>query len=104
LKIIQFVHAFSLKNQNLDLLSLQFYVDDLNLIVTPKELTKIATYFKNEFEMKDLRKTKLCLGLQIKHFQNGIRVHQSTYTEKGLEALLYGESSSFDHSNGCSIT
>jgi hypothetical protein len=80
------------------------YVDDLNFIGTPKELTKTATYFKNEFEMKDLRKTKLCLGLQIKHFQNGIRVHQSTYTEKGLEALLNGESSSFDHSNGCSIT
>jgi hypothetical protein len=35
--------------------------------------------------MKDLGKTKFCLGLQIEHFQNGIFVHQSTYTEKVLK-------------------
>jgi hypothetical protein len=35
--------------------------------------------------MKDLGKTKFCLGLQIEHFQNGILVHQSTYTEKVLK-------------------
>jgi len=58
------------------------YVDDLNLVGTPEELTKTATYLKNEFEMKDLGKTKFCLGLQIEHFQNRILVHQSTYTEK----------------------
>ena len=33
------------------------YVDDLNLVGTPKELTKAANYLKNEFEMKDLGKT-----------------------------------------------
>jgi hypothetical protein len=60
------------------------YVDDLNLVGTPEELTKTATYLKNEFEMTDLEKTKFCLGLQIEHFQNGILVHQSTYTEKVL--------------------
>jgi hypothetical protein len=58
------------------------YVDDLNLIGIQEELTKTATYLKNEFEMKDLVKTKFCLGLQI----------------------LHGESSSFEHSNGCSFT
>ncbi|XP_070015867.1 secreted RxLR effector protein 161-like [Nicotiana sylvestris] len=35
--------------------------------------------------MKDLRKTKLCLGLQIEHLANGIFVHQSTYIEKVLK-------------------
>ena len=39
------------------------YVDDLNNIGTPEELTETATYLKNEFEMKDLGKTKFCLGL-----------------------------------------
>ena len=42
---------------------LAVYVDDLNLIETPKELIKTANYLKKEFEMKDLRKTRYCLGL-----------------------------------------
>ena len=46
------------------------YVNDLNLVGTLEELIKTATYLKNEFEMKDLRKTKFCLDLQIKHFPN----------------------------------
>ena len=45
------------------------YVDNLNLVGTPEELTKTVDYLKNEFEMKDLDKTKFCLGLQIKHLQ-----------------------------------
>ena len=39
------------------------YVDDLNLIETPEELTRASKYLKREFEMKDLRKTKFCLNL-----------------------------------------
>ena len=39
------------------------YVDDLNLIRTPEELIKTIDYLKKKFEMKDLRKTKYCLGL-----------------------------------------
>ena len=35
--------------------------------------------------MKDLGKTRYCLGLQIKYFSNGIFFHQSTYTEKVLK-------------------
>ena len=61
------------------------YVDDLNFIGTPKELTETATYLKNEFEMKDLGKTKFCLGIQIEYFSNRIFVHQSMYTEKVLK-------------------
>ena len=41
------------------------YVDDLNLIGTLEELIKTPNYLNNEFEMKDLGKTKYCLNLQI---------------------------------------
>ena len=61
------------------------YVDDLNLVGTPEELTKTAEYLKKEFEMKDLGKTKFCIGLQIEHFPNGVLVHQSTYIKKILK-------------------
>ena len=54
------------------------YVGDLNIIRTSEEIPKIADYLKKEFEMKDLGKTKFCLGLQIEHLTNGIFVHQST--------------------------
>jgi hypothetical protein len=52
---------------------------------TPKELTKTANYLKNEFEIKDIGKTKFCLGLQIEHISNEILIHQSSYTEKVLK-------------------
>ena len=58
------------------------YVDDINLFGTLEELTKAATYLKDEFEMKDLGKIKYCLGLQIEHKCNGILIHQLTYVEK----------------------
>ena len=61
------------------------YVDDLNLVGTLEELTKTTNCLKNEFEMKDLGKTKFCLGLQIEHLPNGILVHQSMYIEKVLK-------------------
>ena len=56
------------------------YVDDLNIIGTPKELEQTAKYLMKEFEMKDLGKTKFCLGLQIEHLRGRIFVHQSIYT------------------------
>ena len=56
------------------------YVDDLSLIGTPEELQKAAQCLKNEFEMKDLGKTRYCLELQTEHKSNGIFIHQSTYT------------------------
>ena len=42
-------------------------------------------YLKKEFEMKNLGKTKYCLGLQIEYMHNGIFVHQSNYIEKILK-------------------
>ena len=70
---------------------LAIYVDDINLIGTPIELQKAIDYLKNEFEMKDLGRTKLCLGLQIEHLTNGIFVHQSAYTEKVLKRFCMDE-------------
>ena len=61
------------------------YVDDINLIGTPEKLAKTAEYLKKEFEVKDLGKTKLCLGLQLEHKTNGIIVHQSSYIERLLK-------------------
>ena len=34
------------------------YVDDLNIVRTPEELTRIEKYLKKEFEIKNLGKTK----------------------------------------------
>ena len=52
------------------------YVNDLSLVKTPKEFTITTKYLKNEFEIKDLRKTRFCLGLQIEHFPTEVLVHQ----------------------------
>jgi hypothetical protein len=61
------------------------YVDDLNIIGTHDEIEEASSYLKSEFEMKDLGKTKFCLGLQLEYFEGGILIHQSTYTHKVLE-------------------
>ena len=51
------------------------YVDDLNFVGTPEELTKTANCLKSKF----------CLGLQIEHLPNEILIHQSKYTEKVMK-------------------
>ena len=58
------------------------YVDDLNLIETHEKLIKTIDYLKKKFEMKDLGKTKDCLGLQIEHYSDGVLINQSTNTKK----------------------
>ena len=60
------------------------YVDDMNLIETPKELSKIVEYLK-KFEVKNLGKIKLCLGLELEYKTNKIFIHQSMYTERLLK-------------------
>ena len=77
-----------IKKTEVSLTIIAVYVDDLNLIGTPEGLLESANYLKKEFEMKDLGKTRYCLGLQIEYFSNGIFVHQSTYIEKVLK-LFY---------------
>ena len=46
--------------------------------------------------MKDLGKTRYCLGLQIEYFSNGIFVHQSTYTEKVLKRFYMNKAHSLN--------
>ena len=60
------------------------YVDDMNLIGSLAELEKIVVHLKSEFEMKDLGKTRYCLGLEIEHCSDEILGHQSNYTQKVL--------------------
>ena len=64
---------------------LAVYVDDINLIKTPEKVQKAIEYLKKEFEMKDLGKTKICLGLQIEYLVDRVFIHQSAYTEKILK-------------------
>ncbi|GJW77705.1 retrovirus-related pol polyprotein from transposon TNT 1-94 [Tanacetum coccineum] len=61
------------------------YVDHLNIIGTSREINEVVVHFKEEFEIKDLSKTKYCLGLQIEHMPNDILVYQSNYTKKVLK-------------------
>ncbi|CAA7033812.1 unnamed protein product [Microthlaspi erraticum] len=74
-----------IKKSSLGFVIIAVYVDDLNMIGTQKEIDDARTHMKEEFEMKDLGKTKFCLGLQIEHFQDGIFVHQSNYTKRVLK-------------------
>ena len=39
------------------------YVDDLNLVGTPKKLIETTKYLKKEFEMKDFGKIIFCCSL-----------------------------------------
>ncbi|KAK2434187.1 putative mitochondrial protein [Trifolium repens] len=68
------------------------YVDDINIIGTPEELPKAINCLKKEFEMKDLGKTKFCLGLQIEHVKNGILVHQETHIATLLKRFYMDKS------------
>ena len=60
------------------------YVDNMNLIRTLKKLSKTIKYLKKEFEVKDLGKTKLYLGLEFEHRANEILVHQLAYIKRTL--------------------
>ncbi|KAI3705103.1 hypothetical protein L1987_75335 [Smallanthus sonchifolius] len=83
-----------IKRSESDFVIIAVYVDDLNIIGTPRELHKAIEYLKKEFEMKDLGKTKFCLGLQIEHLKDGILVYQETYIEKLLKRFYMDKSHS----------
>ncbi|CAN1250021.1 Copia protein [Linum perenne] len=81
-----------LKRSGIEFVIISVYVDDINIIGTPKELAKAVNCLKREFEMKDLGKTKYCLGLQVEHLQKGILVHQEGYTTKVLQRFYMDKS------------
>ena len=70
-----------IKKSFLGFLIIVVYVHDLNIIGTLREIDDAWTHIKEEFEMKDVGKAKFCLGLQIKHLEEGIFLHQSNYTK-----------------------
>jgi len=43
------------------------YADDLNIIGHKQDIDEASKHLKTEFELKDLGKTKFCLGLQLEH-------------------------------------
>ena len=45
--------------------------------------------------MKDLGKTRYCLGLQIEYCLNSVLIHQSSYTEKVLKRFYMDKSHPF---------
>jgi hypothetical protein len=59
-------------------------VDDLNIIGHIKDIDEACNHLK-EFEMKNLGRTKFCLGLLLEHLHTGILIHQSAYVQKILE-------------------
>ena len=61
------------------------YVDDLNIIGNTQDIDKASIHLKTEFEIKDLGKTKFCLGFQLEHLPSGILVHLSAYIQKILQ-------------------
>jgi hypothetical protein len=61
------------------------YVDDLNIIGSTPDIEEARNHLMAEFEMKDLGKTKFCLGLQLEHLPSGILVYQPAYIQKVLE-------------------
>jgi hypothetical protein len=61
------------------------YIDDLNIINTKLNINEERGHLKMEFEMKDLDKTKFCLGLQLEQLPTGILIHQPAYVQKVLE-------------------
>jgi hypothetical protein len=42
--------------------------------------------------MKDLGRTKFCLGLQLEYLKNGVLMHQETYTTKVLKRFYMDKS------------
>ena len=52
-----------IKRSGSEFVIIAVYVDDLNIIGTTNELSEAVVNLKKEFEMKNLGKTKLCLGL-----------------------------------------
>ncbi|GJY38322.1 retrovirus-related pol polyprotein from transposon TNT 1-94 [Tanacetum coccineum] len=83
-----------IKRSGYEYVIIAVYVDDLNIIGTLGELPKAIECLKREFEMKDLGKTKFCLGLQIEHLKDGILVHQEAYIEKLLKRFYMDKSHS----------
>jgi len=52
------------------------YVNDINIVETPNELTKAIDCLKKGFEMKDIEKEFFFLRLQIKYLNKDVFIHK----------------------------
>jgi len=68
------------------------YVDDINIIVTFKELPRAINCLKKKFEVQKLGKRKFFLGLEIEHLNNEIFMHQKSYVAKVLKSFNMNKS------------
>jgi hypothetical protein len=80
------------------------HVDDINIIGTPEGLPKTINCLNKKFKMKDLGKTKLCLGLEIEHLNNEILCASRSIFCNSVKMFLYRQISSIVYFNDCSIT
>jgi len=74
-----------IKRSSIGFCIISVYVDDLNIIGNTQDIDEARKHLKTGFEMKDLSKTKFCLGLQVEHLHSGILMHQYVYVQKLLE-------------------
>ena len=65
------------------------YIDDLNIIETSEELSKVIEYLKKEFELKDLKKKKLPWFTNWSSSRWDIYSSINLY-KKGFENIFYG--------------
>ena len=62
------------------------YVDDLIIAaVNEMEMNLIKSSLKDNFKMKDMGKLGFCLGINIQHMKDGLRLSQKSYIEVLLE-------------------
>jgi len=61
------------------------HLNGINIVGKPNELTKTIDCLKKEFEMRDLRKTKFCLRLEIEYLNKGVFVYQEVDIMKVLK-------------------
>jgi len=83
--MILFVLVFIWKDPNNEFAIIIVYVDDINIVGIPNELTKAIDYSKKSFEMNDLWRAKSCLKLEIEYLNKNIFIHQEAYMIKVLK-------------------
>jgi len=83
--MILFVLVFIWKDPNNEFAIIIVYVDDINIVGIPNELTKAIDYSKKSFEMNDLWRAKSYLKLEIEYLNKGVFIRQEAYIIKVLK-------------------